>query len=65
MLTVVLLLVSVVFVYTTTAENTSESQVEATITCTFETGSQLTVRAQMIVNSINNIYETTYDRQTD
>jgi len=60
---VILLLVSVVFVSTTTAENISETQVEATIISTFETGSQLSIRAQMIVNRISNIYETTYTRQ--
>jgi hypothetical protein len=60
---VILLLISVVFVSTTTAENTSETQVEATIICTFETGSQLSVHAQMIVNRISNIYETIYTRQ--
>jgi hypothetical protein len=62
-LIVILLLISVVFVSTITAENTSETQVEATILCTFETGSELNVRAQMIVNRISNIYETTYTRQ--
>jgi hypothetical protein len=62
-LAIVLFLLSVVFVSTTTAENTSETQVEATIISTFETGSQLSVRAQMIVNRISNIYETTYTRQ--
>ena len=62
-LMVILLLISVVFVFMTTAENTSETQVEATIICTFETGSQLNVRTQMIVNRISNIYETTYTRQ--
>jgi hypothetical protein len=59
----VLLLFSVVFVSTTIAENTSETQVEATIVSTFETGSQLSIRAQMIVNRISDIYETTYTRQ--
>jgi catabolite regulation protein CreA len=62
-LTAVLFLLPFVFVSTTTAENTSEIQVEATIISTFETGSQLSVRAQMIVNRISNIYETTYTRQ--
>jgi hypothetical protein len=62
-LTVVLLLFSVVFFSTTPAENTSETQVEATIISTFETGSQLSIHAQMIVNRISNIYETTYTRQ--
>jgi hypothetical protein len=62
-LTVVLLVFSVVFVSTTIAENTSETQVEATIVSTFETGSQLSIRAQMIVNRISNVYETTYTRQ--
>jgi hypothetical protein len=62
-LTVVLLLLSVVFVSTTIAENTSETQVEATIVSTFETGSHLSIRAQMIVNRISDVYETTYTRQ--
>ena len=58
-LTVILLVVICRFRLYDNAENTSETQVEATIICTFETGSQLSVRAQMIVNRINNIYETT------
>jgi hypothetical protein len=36
--------------------------VEASLTCTFISGSQLTVQAQMIVNSID-VFDTTYSRQ--
>lgn len=60
---VILVLLSVVFISEATAETLSDSQVEATITCTFDTGAQLTVRAQMIVNKINE-FDTTYDRQS-
>ena len=59
---VILLLLSVVFIYTAPARATADSNVEATITCRFETGAQLIVRSQMIVNSIN-VFDTTYDRQ--
>jgi hypothetical protein len=59
----VILLVSVpVFVYSASSEPTSDSSVDATITCNFATGAHLTVRAHMIVNSIN-VFDTTYNRQ--
>lgn len=60
---VVFLLLSLVFVYQTGAAATSDSQVEASFTCTFDSGSQLTVHAQMLVNRIDNIYDKSYDRQ--
>jgi len=62
-ITVVLLVGSAIFVYSVSAEPTPDSNVEATITCTFDTGAQLTVRTHMIVNSIN-VFDTTYDRQS-
>ncbi len=40
----------------------SENNVEATISCSFDSGAQLTVRARMIVNRIN-VFDTVYDRQ--
>ena len=43
-------------------ESKSESLVEATLTCSFDTGAHLIVRAQIIVNSIN-VFDTIYDRQ--
>jgi len=59
----VILLVSIpIFVYSASAEPTSDSNVDATITCNFDTGAHLTVRAHMIVNSIN-VFDTTYNRQ--
>jgi hypothetical protein len=61
---ILLLISSALYVYPVIAENTPESQVEAIMTCTFETGSHLTVHAQMIVNRIDNIYDKSYDRQT-
>jgi len=63
-LVVIFLFSSVLFVYRTAAVTLSESQVEATLTCTFESGSHLTVHSQMIVNRIDNIYDKSYDRQT-
>jgi hypothetical protein len=39
-----------------------DSQVNATITCQFESGSQLTVHAQMLVNKIT-VFDHMYDRQ--
>jgi len=59
----ILLLSSMYSVSWVSAAGSSESQVEATITCTFETGSRMLVHAQMIVNRIDNIYDTSYDRQ--
>jgi hypothetical protein len=59
---VILLIGSIVFVYSTPAEPASDSIVEATLTCTFDTGAHLTVRAHMVVNSIN-VFDTVYDRQ--
>ena len=61
---IILLISSVLCIGLVVAENTPDSQVEATMTCTFETGSHLTVHAQMIVNRIDNIYDKSYDRQT-
>jgi len=62
-LAVIFLVGSPVFLYSTSAEPTPDSNVDATITCTFETGAQLTVRTHMIVNSIN-VFDTTYDGQS-
>jgi catabolite regulation protein CreA len=59
---VVLLLGFSIGMYSVPAEPTAESNVEATITCSFITGAQLTVRAQMIVRSIN-VFDTVYDRE--
>lgn len=42
----------------------SESKVDAIITCSFTTGAQLSVQAQMIVHRIDNIYDKSYDRVT-
>jgi hypothetical protein len=58
---VVLLLGFSISMYSVPAEPTAESNVDATLTCSFITGAQLTVRAQMIVRSIN-VFETTYNR---
>ncbi len=41
---------------------TSDSNVDATLTCSFLSGAQLTVQAQMIVNSID-VFDTRYTRQ--
>ncbi|HUS99552.1 MAG TPA: hypothetical protein VMY59_04450 [Candidatus Thermoplasmatota archaeon] len=59
---VVLLLGVSIGIYSVPAEPTAESNVEATITCSFLSGAQLTVRAQMIVRSIN-VFETVYNRE--
>jgi hypothetical protein len=61
-LAVVFLVSAPIFVYSASAESTSNSNVDATITCNFDTGAHLTVRAHMIVNSIN-VFDTTYNRQ--
>jgi hypothetical protein len=60
MIVVSLLLSCVAF--QVTAAPAIDSQVEATITCQFETGSQLTVHAQMLVNKIT-VFDHMYDRQ--
>ena len=59
---VILLLGSTVFVYSTPAAPLSDDVVEATITCTIDTGAHLTVQSHMIVNRIN-VFDTIYDRQ--
>jgi len=61
---IVVVLLSVVFAYQAGAEPAVDSQIEATITCTFETGAQLSVHTQMLVNRIDNVYDKSYDRQT-
>lgn len=61
-LVVILLVSTPIFVYTASAEPTSDSNVDATITCNFDTGAHLTVRAYMIVNSIN-VFDTIYNKQ--
>jgi hypothetical protein len=63
-ITIILLISSVLCICPAIAENTPDSQVETTMTCTFDTGSHLTVHAQMIVNRIDNIYDKSYNRQT-
>ncbi len=45
------------------AENPIGSQVETTVTCTFENGSMIAVHIQMLVNRIDNIFDMSYDRQ--
>jgi hypothetical protein len=44
------------------AESSSESNVDATLICSFLSGSQLTVQASMLVNRIN-VFDTVYTRQ--
>jgi len=53
---------SAISVHSVSAAPLSDSMVDATITCTFDTGAHLTVRARMIVNRIN-VFDTVYDRQ--
>lgn len=60
---VILLVGAPVFVYSASAEPTSDSNVDATIMCTFDTGAHLTVRTYMIVNNIN-VFDTTYNSQS-
>jgi hypothetical protein len=60
----VILLSSVISVSRIAATPLPSSQVEATMTCTFQTGSQVLVHTQMIVNRIDNIYDKSYDRKT-
>jgi hypothetical protein len=62
MVVVILLLGFSLSVAVIQAEPTSESNVEATLTCSFVSGAQLTVKAQMIVNSIN-VFDTVYTGQ--
>jgi len=59
---VVILFGSVIFIYSGSAAPLSDNQVDATITCTFDSGSCLTVRTQMLVNRIN-VFDTVYTRQ--
>lgn len=59
---VVILFGSVIFMYLGSAAPLSDNQVDATITCTFDSGSCLTVRTQMLVNRIN-VFDTIYTRQ--
>jgi len=59
---VILLVGFSVFVYPAPAQTPSDSNVEATLSCSFDTGARLTVRAHMIVNSIS-VFDTLYDRQ--
>lgn len=60
---VLLSLVCIVCVEQRVRAATSESHVQATVSCTFESGAHVSVHAQMIVNRIDNIYDTSYDRQ--
>jgi hypothetical protein len=60
---VILVSMSLIFVMRVPAADTADSQVEAIITVTFETGSTLGARAQMIVNRIDNIFDTSYTRE--
>jgi hypothetical protein len=59
---VILLVESIAFVYSTPVEAAPTDLVEATLTCNFDSGTHLTIRAHMIVNSIN-VFDTVYDRQ--
>jgi hypothetical protein len=59
---VILLVESIAFAYSTPAEAIPIDLVEATLTCNFDSGTHLTVRAHIIVNSIN-VFDTVYDRQ--
>jgi len=59
---IIVMLFSVVFSYQSFAEPAVDSLIEATITCSFEAGSNLTVHAQMLVNKIS-VFDTVYDRQ--
>ncbi len=58
----VLLFVCLCHVPMIQAQSSSEDNVEATLACSFVSGSQLTVQAQMIVNSIE-VFDTRYTRQ--
>jgi hypothetical protein len=46
----------------TMAHSSPDDNVEATLTCSFVSGAQLTVQAQMIVNNID-VFDTSYTRQ--
>ena len=59
---IILLIGTTVCVYPVPGIPTPESVVEATITCTFDTGSHLLVQGHMIVQSIN-VFDTVYNRQ--
>jgi hypothetical protein len=48
--------------YSAPAQDTAESNVDATITCTFTTGSHLTAHVQMVVHRIN-VFDTWYTQQ--
>ncbi len=58
----VILFGSVIFIYSTSASPLSDNHVDATVTCTFDSGSCITVRTQMLVNRIN-VFDTVYTRQ--
>jgi hypothetical protein len=58
----VLLVLKPMLVYPIAAAPVSENMVQAVITCTFDTGAHLAVRAEMIVNRIN-VFDTVYNRQ--
>lgn len=59
---VILLVESIASAHSTLADAAPNDLVETTLTCTFDSGTHLTVRAHMIVNSIN-VFDTVYDRQ--
>lgn len=59
---IILLIGSIFYVHSTTAAPMQDSSVEVAITCTFDTGARLSVRAHMLVNRIN-VFDTIYDRQ--
>ena len=59
---VVSILVSCVLASQVTGAPAIESQIDATITCQYESGSQLTLHAQMLVNKIT-VFDHMYDRQ--
>ncbi len=60
-LIVVSVIVSCVCASQASAEPALEDQVDATITCQYESGSQLLVHAQMLVNTIT-VFDHAYDR---
>jgi len=62
MLVVLLLLGCFLNVSLINAESASDSNVDATLTCSFSSGAQLIVQAQMTVNSID-VFDTRYTRQ--
>jgi hypothetical protein len=62
-ITMVMLLVgTAAVVFPVHAQPASENNVEATLSCSFDSGGQLTVRARMVVNRIS-VFDAVYDQQ--